>query len=71
MTPIKQYIEALRNKRGYDWICNNSHLLSKYELIDIIKELDYAIKDMGMLSNPIDIYKAAAYELEDIYYEED
>lgn len=40
----KQYIEALEDGKGYDFIANNYWEFSKEELKDIILELTYAIK---------------------------
>ena len=67
MNKMNEFIEALRSGSGYDWICRNGHELNKYELIDIIKEYDYAIHDN---TNPYEkklIYGAAADELSSIY----
>lgn len=40
-----QFVEILKNNpdHAYDFIANNAHMLSKYELADIIKELIYGI----------------------------
>lgn len=42
---MMQFMETLRNNpdNAYDFIANNSHMFSKYELADIIKELLYGI----------------------------
>ena len=42
---MQQFMEILRNdpNKAYDFIANNSYMFSKYELVDIIKELLYAI----------------------------
>lgn len=42
---MNQFMEILRSNpnKAYDFIANNSHMFSKYELTDIIKELLYAI----------------------------
>ena len=47
MSIMKQFIEALRNGKGYGWICNHGHELNKYELLDIIKEYEYARGQMN------------------------
>lgn len=69
MNEMQQYIKALKEGRGYDWISSNGHRLNKYELIDIVKELDYAIhivNEFDMTS----IYNFAANNLDDNYREE-
>ena len=35
-------IDAIKNRELYDFIGNNGHTYSKTDLINIIKELDYA-----------------------------
>lgn len=47
---MKEYVEALRNGNGYQYICDNGHNMSKSELCDIIKEFDSVV---GNLSNRI------------------
>ncbi len=42
MNIMNQFIEALKNGKGYDWISNHGYELNKYELIDIVKEYEYA-----------------------------
>ena len=69
MNDMKEYIQALKNGKGYSWIANNGHKLNKYELIDIIKELDYAINFMSDFDRD-DIFAQAAAELSNIYEEE-
>ena len=44
---LKNYIEALRNGNGYQYICDNGHSMSKSELCDIIKEFDYVVKGLS------------------------
>jgi len=39
----KDYLDALERRRGYAWICQKGDVFMRDELIDIIKELDYAI----------------------------
>ena len=46
MNIMKEFIKALEKGKGYDWICNHGHELNKYELIDIIKEYEYARLNM-------------------------
>lgn len=71
MDYMKDYIKALRENKSYDWITNYGHNLSKYELIDIIKELDYAIYYQLCESDRKYIYTAAAEELEALYEDEE
>lgn len=67
MNGIELFIEALRKGRGFDWIANHGHNLSSYELINIIKEYDYAIQDNVDAYDAKSIYNAAADELSDYY----
>ena len=67
MSIMKQFIEALRNGNVYDWICNHGHELNKYELLDIIKEYEYA---RGQMNDKLaeDLFKDfVADNLEDMY----
>lgn len=61
---IKDYIYALKNGNGYDWIACYGHELSRSELITIIKEFTYAIS--GSVEKE-EICKAVAEELTNIY----
>jgi hypothetical protein len=71
MSKINEFIEALREGNGYTWISNHGWELGKEELINIIKEYDYAIHSQTMTSDEEnDIYTAAAEELEAMYGEE-
>ena len=70
MNTMKNFIEALKNGRGFDWIAEHGHELNKYELIDIVKEYDYAIQDNADCYGAKAIYKAAAEELSSSYLEE-
>lgn len=69
MDKMNEFIEALRNGKGYDWISRNGHMLNKYELIDIVKEYDYAIHDCSTTYVEKEIYEAAAEELYNVYGE--
>lgn len=69
MEKMNEFIKALSEGKGYDWICNHGHELNKYELIDIIKEYDYAIHDNCTVYEKKNIYGAAADELSLIYEE--
>ena len=67
MNRMKDYIKALKEGNGYGWIANNGYNLRQDELIDIIKELEYAI------SHSIDyedVYNEAAINLHELYEEE-
>lgn len=44
---VQEFIDALRKGKGYGWICNHGHELNKYELIDIVKEYEYARVNMN------------------------
>ena len=71
MDNMKNFIEALKNGRGFDWIAEHGHSLNKYELIDIIKEYDYAIQDNVDSYEAKSIYDAAANELNKWYLNEE
>ncbi len=45
---IKQLKKAIEEDGFYGWICDNGYLLSKDELIDIIKELDFSSYELGI-----------------------
>lgn len=64
----KQYLEALENADGYDFIAKNYYEFSKEELKDIILELDYAIHCTDIYSSlecARDVYVSASEELKD------
>ena len=69
MDKMNEFTEALRECKGYDWIANHGWELSKEELINIIKEYDYAIHSM-ILCEETDMYCSVADELEERYGEE-
>lgn len=71
MDGMKEYIEELKKGKGFDWIAYHGHELSKYELIDIVKELEYAIYDNLYSFEAKEIYDAAAEELMNSYYDEE
>ena len=50
-TIMQEFIDCLKNnpKHAYDFISNNYHKFSKTELVDIIKELIYAIDPVNYL----------------------
>ena len=45
---IEQLKNAIKEDGFYGWICDNGYLLSKDELIDIIKELDFSSYELGI-----------------------
>lgn len=61
---MRDYIEALRAGNGYEWINKHGYDLDFNDLIRIIKELDYAIRDALI---PKNIYNTAADELTNWY----
>ena len=69
MDKMNEFIKALENGKGYDWISRHGHELNKYELIDIVKEYDYAIHDNCSDYEKRTIYKSAAEELYNVYGE--
>lgn len=71
MDKMHEYIEALRNGKGYDWIGNHGYDLNKDDLIRIIKEFDYAIHSMKLYDDKDDLYDAVCEELTEWYSEED
>ena len=63
---MKGYIEALRNRNSYNYICEHGYEFTKDELIDIIKELDYAIYSEAKYAiKASEIYEAAATNMRD------
>lgn len=44
MANMQDFINAMEDKKEYDFICNNGHRFTKDQLCTIIKELCYAIK---------------------------
>lgn len=53
---MKNYVKALREGKGYQYICDYGHLLSKSELCDIIKEFDYVIKNLSNQNKKSNVY---------------
>lgn len=70
MSKMNEFIEALRKGSSYGWIANNGYNLSKYELIDIIKEYDYAIHISATIDSESYMYNVVADNLELMYEEE-
>ena len=71
MDNMKEYIDSLKNGKGFDWIAKHGHYLNKYELIDIVKELEYAIYDCLDSSETNSVYESAAEELLNLYCDEE
>lgn len=59
---IKQLKNSIKEDGFYGWICDNGYLLSKDELIDIIKELDFASYELRINEQ---VEKMAIEELKD------
>lgn len=53
---LKDYVEALKNTDGYQFICDKGHNMSKSELCDIIKEFHYVLRDLSQRNVGSDIY---------------
>ena len=70
MNNMDEFIEALREGKGYDWIANHGWELSKDELVNIIKEYDYAIHRSVTTDEEEYMYNVVADNLELIYGEE-
>ena len=47
MDKEKEFVDALRNGGGYDWLCLNGFELSKDFLINSLKEFIYVTNDGG------------------------
>ena len=53
---MKEYVEALRNGNGYQYICDNGHNMSKSDLCDIIKEFDSVVGQLSKQNVGVDVY---------------
>ena len=79
MDKMKQFIEAVKDNRAYDWILNNGYGMDKSELIRIIAEFVYVVhSDVWLTESDKDIIRKGVaenlkehYQLPDIYFEED
>lgn len=69
MGKMKEFIEALKKGKGFDWLLTDGDKLNKYELLDIAKEVVYAVEEETFSSKSI--FKAAANELSNSYLEEE
>ena len=46
---LKEFMEAFDKGMGFTWLTNYGHLLKQHEVVDIAKELIYAIEDVDLL----------------------
>lgn len=60
----KELADAIRGGHGYDYFCQNGTNFSKSELVDILKEYNYAIYKIGHTSTAETVYRAIAQEIE-------
>ena len=72
MDTMKDYLEALKNGKGYEWFINHGLTLNKYELVDIVKRFEHAIWIMtNYYENEewdgYDIYSRVSKDLECLY----
>ena len=71
MNQMNEFIAALREGKGYSWIATYGWELDKDELLDIIKEYDYAIHQETMtVGEEMQMYNVVADNLEEMYGEE-
>ena len=69
---LKEYVEALKNGNGYQFICDNGYEMSKSELCDIIKEFTYVIGGLSRVNEGSIIYlEEVAKSINDNYVEYD
>ena len=71
MDSMKYFIEALEKGKAFDWLLAHGHELNKYELIDIIKEYDYAVQDNLHKYDVLSVQLCAAKALRRMYLEEE
>lgn len=63
---MKNFVDALKSRKGFEFLTSYEKYseLTKNELIDIAKELIYAIEESGQLEETIEeIYETAAENL--------
>jgi len=68
MSAIEEYIKALRKGKGYVFLCERGYDLSKNEILSILKEFDYMVRQLS--TNPRitqSHYDIVAEELEAMY----
>lgn len=46
---LKEFMAAFDKGMGFTWLTNHGHLLKQHEVVDIAKELIYAIEDANLL----------------------
>ena len=46
---LKEFMAAFDKCMGFTWLTNHGHLLKQHEIVDIAKELIYAIEDADLL----------------------
>ena len=67
---MKQFIEALNNGKGFDFLTDYEKYseLTKDQIRDIAKELIYAIEESGLIKSDIQaVYETATEELTEQY----
>lgn len=62
----KELADAIRGGHGYDYFCQNGADFSKSELVDILKEYDYAIYKMNLVSTKESVYEMVAENIEEM-----
>ena len=69
---IAELLDVMKEnpRRTYDFISENSYLLSKSEVIDVVKELLYSIHSFCSESQAVEMLAMAADELEYQYKED-
>ena len=69
---IAELLDVMKEnpRRTYDFISENSYLLSKSEVIDVVKELLYSIHSFCSESQAAEMLAMAADELEYQYKED-
>ena len=66
----RDFIEAVREDKDYDYVCNHYWEMSKEELKDAYKELNYAIYSF-LSDSDYSIFKSQYVEALEEIYEED
>ena len=70
---MKNFVDALKSRKGFEFLTTYEKYseLTKNELIDIAKELIYAIEESGQLEQTIEeIYETAEENLTAQYHNE-
>ena len=71
MSKIRECMETIKNGGCYDWICRHGYNLTHDELMDIIKEYDFAIHTMQFGDTKEDLYQSIYEEMLDRFVEEE